>query len=53
MTLDAVPASIAGLRNGGVSITLHVKSQESDEAFKIHKLMGQTVMLDVYVKDED
>jgi hypothetical protein len=49
----AVPSSIAGLKNGGVSLTLHVSSQQADEAFKMHRLQGQTVTLDVYEMEED
>lgn len=52
MNLEVVPSAVSGLRNGGVSITFHAKSQDADEAFKFHKLMGQTVLLDVYVKED-
>jgi hypothetical protein len=53
VTLRAVPASTAGLRSGGVSITLHVASQQADEAFRLHRFQGQTVTVDIYVDEEE
>jgi hypothetical protein len=53
VSVTAVPSSIAGLKNGGVSITLHVPSQQADQAFGLHKLQGKTVTLDIYLMEED
>ena len=53
MTVEAVPNSIAGLRGGAVSLTFHVGFKLADEAFKVHKFQGKTVVLDIYVIEED
>ncbi len=53
MNVMAVPSAISGLKNGGVSITFHVPSQQADEAFTLHKMSGKTVALDIYLMEDE
>jgi len=36
-----------------VSLTFHAPFDEADLAFSVHKLQGRTVMMDLYVMEED
>ncbi len=49
MTVLAVPASVASLKGGSVSLIFHVPFVLAEEAFKIHGLQDKEVMLDVYL----
>ncbi len=53
VTLECVPNSVSGLKGGNVSVNFHVKFELADEAFKVHRLQGKSVIIDIYEIEED